>query len=330
MSGRPLRLEALDLDIFREMYRSSPVALTGIDPRLSANRIAQRLRVGRARVAGRLRAWSASGFLVQYDVWLNPALVGGQGAWLNVRADAPRSKGAVLARLGLVEGAVTAIEFLGEWVTFGCVAPDAEGLVRVRDLVRGLAGVREVDDPAPWTPVRPRHALRPLDRRIVAALRERPTATLRATAQRVGVSTRTMTRRYAELIEGSAVWFVPVFDFRAISYPCVSVLLALRPGTPAAPLARRLTARYPLTLDFGETEPSPPSGGVVAHSFLVIPPSAAHLEELEQFAASLDGVVGAETNVWVRMHPFSTWVDRELAAGVPRTDARPRSSAGRA
>ena len=312
MAGTPLRPEALDLEIFQEMYRDSAVPLTGVDPRLSASQISRRLRVGRARVAGRLKAWRASGFLARYDLWLNPALVGWQGAWLNLRVDSAPAKAAVLPRLGLVDGAVTGIEFLGEWVTLGFVAPDPAGFDRVRDLVRGLSGVRDADPPIPWTPVEPRRALSPLDLRIVRALRERPTATLAATAATVGVSTRTMTRRYADLVGNGAVWFVPAFDFRAISYPCVSVLLAVRPGTAPAPLARRIRARFPLTLDFGEYN----GGGPTTFSFLVIPPSAAHLEELAGFVGSLDGVVGVETNVWVRMHHFPEWIDRQLARGA--------------
>src|SRR5271170_4115446 len=76
VTATPLRPESLDLDIFRELYRGGAANLAGFDPRLNATRIAQHLRVGRARVAGRLNAWNDSGFLARYDVWLNLALFG--------------------------------------------------------------------------------------------------------------------------------------------------------------------------------------------------------------------------------------------------------------
>jgi len=309
----PLHPQPIDLDIFREMYRGSIASLSGIDPRLNASAIARRLHTGRARVAHRLQAWSDSGFLVRFDVWLNPALFGWQGAFFNIRLEHPRTKPALIGRLALLEGAVSSVEFLGEWITFGAVAPDAAGLERQRALVGGLAGVREVEPPMPWGEVRPQRALSPLDVRIVRALREAPTATLRATATRVGISTRTMTRRYAELVGDWAAWFVPVLDFRAITSPLVSLLLTYSEGATPATVARQVRARYPLTLAGAGVDAGPPR----TEALLVMPSSSAHLEELEQFVAGLDGVVGVETNVMVRMHSFPTWFDRQLAGLAP-------------
>jgi DNA-binding Lrp family transcriptional regulator len=306
----PLRLDALDLDIYRELYRGSTRAPGGVDPRLNATRIAHRLKVGRARVAGRLKAWSRSGFLVRYDVWPNPALFGARTAWLNIRVDHPRHKPALFARLELIEGAIWGLEFLGDWITLGVVGADAAAFERARGLVRGLAGVADVEPPMLSREVEPRRALTPLDVRIVRALRERPTATLSATAERVGVSTRTITRRYSELIDHSLVWFVPVFDFRAISYPVVAVGVELQPGVPHEGLVRRIRTRYPLAFDYGDTDPD--AGGPGSEGFIVIPPSAAHLEELDRFVAALDGVAGHESSVLVRMHSFPGWFDRQL------------------
>jgi DNA-binding Lrp family transcriptional regulator len=316
VSESPLRLDALDLDIYRELYRGSTRAPGGVDPRLNATRIAHRLKVGRARVAGRLRSWSRSGFLVRYDVWPNPALFGARTAWLNIQVDHPRHKPALFERLGMLEGAIWGLEFLGDWITLGVVGADGTAFERARGLVRGLAGVAEVETPMLSREVEPSRALTPLDVRIVRALRERPTATLSATAQRVGVSTRTITRRYSELIDRSLVWFVPVLDFRAISYPVVAVTVEMRPGAPSDGLARRIRARYPLAFDYGDTDPD--AGGPGSTGFIVIPPSAAHLEELDRYIAGLDGVVRHETNVFVRMHSFPGWFDRQLRSGTER------------
>ena len=311
MTATPLRPEPLDVDMYREMYRGGAVNLAGFDPRLNATRIAQRLKVGRARVAGRLKAWNDSGFLARHDVWLNPALFGWQGAWLTVQVEQPRFKPALLARLALIDGAVSATEFLGEWVALGVLFPDPASLARITGLVRGLTGVRGVEPPEPWALPEPKRPLSPLDIRIVRALRENPTATLGATARRAGVSTRTMTRRYSALVDDGAVWFVPVLDFRSISVPAVSLVVTTRPGTGHEPLVRRIRGRYPLVLEFGSSrvgpEPAPDT-----HVLFVLPPSAAHLEELEQFVGSLDGVTGVEANVVVRVHSFPDWFDRHL------------------
>ena len=317
MRAPTLRPDALDLDIFQEMYRGGPIALSGVDPRLNATRIARRLKVGRARVALRLKAWSESGFLERYDVWLNPALFGWVGAWYNVRVERPSAKPPILSRFGLIEGAVSGMEFLGDWLTFAGVTADPEEFGRLRELLGGLAGVREVESPTPWPAVAPRRAISPLDVRIVRALREAPTATLGATAARVGISTRTMTRRYAELVDDRAVWFVPVFDFRAISYPIVSLVVTIAATTSPSAVVRKIRARYPLTLEFGGSDRRTPDGAAV-RSYVVLPPSAAHLDELDRYVAGLAGVVAEETNVMVRMHTFPTWFDRRLGEATGR------------
>ena len=307
----PLLAEPLDLDILREMYRDGTVNLAGIDPRLNATRIAHRLRVGRTRVAGRLKAWNTSGFLLRYDVWLNPAIFGWQGAWMSIRVDHPRVKPALFERLALIDGAVSGLEFLGDWISLGVVAPDASSIDRRADLVRGLAGVAEVEPPVLWKVPEPRRALSPLDVRIVRALRDRPRATLSEIARRVGISTRTMTRRYSELVDDLAVWFVPVFDFRAISYPVVSVGFFLAPEVEPEVVVRRIRSRYPLTLEFRSVRVGPDLAAT-EHVIFVMPPSAAHLEDLDHFVRSIDGVAAFETNVMVQVRSFPAWFDRHL------------------
>jgi DNA-binding Lrp family transcriptional regulator len=244
-------------------------------------------------------------------VWLNPVLFGWGGAGLTIQVDHPRVKSKIFSRLALLDGAVSGIEFIGEWVSIGLVTPDDASLERTADLIRGLAGVKAVDRPVRWRVPEPRRELTPLDIRIVRALRERPTATLSDTAHRVGISTRTMTRRYADLVDSWAVWFVPIFDFRAIGAPVVSLNVLLQPGAGRDSFVRRLRARYPLTLEFATTEAGPEMEAGV-HAFFVMPPTAAHLEELELFVGAIEGVVSLEAYVMVRLHSFPAWFDRHL------------------
>jgi len=310
--------EPLDLDILQEMYRGGAANLAGIDPRLNATRIAKQLRVGRARVAARLKSWSDSGFLQKYDVWLNPALFGWDGAWVAIRVTHPRVKPELFDRLALIDGVVSGIEFLGDWISVGFVTPDARALERTLGVVRGLAGVAGHEPPSMWTLPPPRRQLTRLDVRVVRALRERPRATLSETARRVGISTRTMTRRYSELLEDWAVWFVPVFDFRVVTGPVVSISLVLDGTASRESVSRQIRGRYPLTLEFQNSEVGPPIGRD-EHVLVVLPPSAAHLEELDRFVASLPGVSGQELSVMVRSRSFPEWFNRHLDTMAARS-----------
>ena len=313
VSRTPFDPEELDFAILREMYRDGAVNLAGIDPRLNATRIARTLRIGRARIATRLRWWKESGFLQKYSVWLNPALLGWHGAWVALRVDHHRSKPGLFQRLSLVDGVVSAMDFLGPWVSVAVVAPDPTSLQRRIRLIRQMPGVEEVDAPVHWRTPEPARALTPLEVRVARALRATPTATLSEIAQRVGVSTRTMTRRYSEMIERWTVWFVPIFDFTALSRPIVSVNIRLRPGVAKEEISRAVRQRFPLALDFAATGIGPEVSPQDLVVFVALP-SPASLEELEQFLTAMEGVEGVESFLLVRMHDFPEWFDDHLAS----------------
>ena len=122
-----------------------------------------------------------------------------------------------------------------------------------------------------------------------------------------------MTRRYADLVENRDVWFVPIFDFRAFSFPVVLLGVTLRAETDRNSILQRIRTRYPLSLAF-RGMPERPGLGAGGLLCLVMPPSAAHLEELELYVASIEGVEGLEANVVVRLHSFPDWFDRQLEA----------------
>lgn len=329
MSATPFLPGELDIAMLREMYRNGAVNLAGIDPRLNVTRVAQSLKIGRARVAARMRWWKESGFLQKYAVWLNPSLLGWHGAWVSLRVDHHRSKEDLFRRLGLVDGVISAMDFLGDWVSVAVVAPDPASLQRRVGLLRHLVGVMEVETPTPWHIPEPKRALTPLEIRVVRALREKPTATLHDIARRVGVSTRTMTRRYSELVEEWAIWFVPIFDFTALSVSVVSLNIHVAPGTTRESVSRRLRSRFPLTLDFTTTGVGPdisPQDLV----FFVTLPSVASLEELERIASSVEGVERVESYIMIRILEYPDWFDSHLETLAAQHRPPVRAPRGRA
>lgn len=303
-------LDELDAEILRTMYRGGVDSIEGIDPRLNASRIGRALRVGRSRVAARMRAWVRFGFLSRYDVWINPVLFDHRGGWARVRVDRTGSKPELIRRLGLIEGVVSATEYLGTRVGIGIIAPDSSQLDRRLELIRGLAGVEEVERLTDW-PIRDiRRRLTPLEVRVIRALRAQPTATLNETARRVGISVRTLTRRYADLIEGSVVWFQPIFDLRSLSSPLVALSATLAAGCDTRRLSRQLRSRYPLLLELAEPGLSPASTSSWFEWAVITP--AAQIDELTQYASSLEGVERVEWKVPVRTYDFPGWFDSRL------------------
>jgi DNA-binding Lrp family transcriptional regulator len=316
----------IDVDILREMYRSGGVTIAGIDPRLNASRLADRLGVSRARVTSRLKEWASYGLIERYDVWPNPALVGRIGFSLDVRLADRTRKPELLERIALVEGIVGGIDFVGDYLTFQFVVRSEEEIGRTARLVAGLAGVHEVGEPVRWAELPPRRALTPLDVRILHVLRAYPTAPLATIARHVGVSSRTITTRYGRLVQDLAVWFVPVLDFRALAQPVLSLNIGLAGGEHHAPTMRALRKEYPRSLEFVRVPFGPRLPENVAVVFVLLE-SAARTEELETFVRGLPGVLSVELLTLIRVLGFPGTFDRVMGdawgpAATPRAAPR--------
>jgi DNA-binding Lrp family transcriptional regulator len=324
VTGEPLILTSLDFGILQEMYRSGPITIAGVDPRLSTSQMARRLKTSRSRVAARLRAWEKGGLLRGYDVWPNPTLLGLSGGSVDVRLSERGGKPAFFRRAALVDGAIAALEFLGDWVSLQLVAPDQSTLDRRVRLLAGLEGVAEVGPLYPWAVLDTPRTLSPLDLRILRALRERPRASLAETARAVRVTARTMTDRYAALTESSAVWFVPKYDFTSLASPVLSLNVILRRPEERTPVLRAMRARLPRFLEFGWSGFGPVRMPEVLTVF-VLAPSAAMTEEIEATVMGLEGVAGVEGNVLVRMHSFPETFDSLLVRLTPSRDRPGRS-----
>lgn len=319
----------LDIEILREMYRAGAVSIFGIDPRLNASRIGRRLGMSRARVASRLRAWAETGFLPRYDVWPNPFLFGLTGVTFDLRLGDRLGKEELFERIGLLPGAAAGLEFLGEWIsaTFLVGADDDPGALR--RILGGFAGVAEVGGPIPWAPPPAGRPLSPLELRIVRVLRQYPAETLSSVARRVGVSTRTITTRYGQLLDRQAVWFLPVFDFRALAEPVVSLNVRFRGPTDRESFGRAMRRSFPRSLEIDRA----PFGPVVPENvgvYYLLGRSAARLEDLEGWVRSSPGVLEHEALTMVRIRSFSPTLDRLLqtAPGGPVAPGRREAPAG--
>lgn len=311
-----------DIDILREMYRSRGVTIAGIDPRLNANRVAQRLGVSRARVDARLKEWTRYGLLQRLDVWPNPALFHRQGFTVDLRLADRFRKEEVIRRIGLIDGAVGGLDFVGDWITAQFVVPSEDDGRRTTQLLRAISGIVEVGTPIPWIRLEPTRGLTPLDRRILRVLRNYPTQSLSSIARHVGVSTRTMTTRYGRLVDDLAVWFVPVLDFRALSQPVLTVNVELTATADPGVASHAIRRAFPQTLEMVRTAFGPALPEHV-RVFFVLCPSAARLEELEGFVRNIPGVAAVEMLVMIRVFSFPETFDRLIPA-----DTRGQPSGG--
>lgn len=206
-------MDALDLGILRELARDQIVWFGRLDPRLSAAEIARRLHVDRATVSARLHAWERSGFLTGHAIVSSPLLFGARIAGGSLRVDDPVRKPPLLDDLGLVPGVLSAVDHVGPWTALLYAFETREGLERSRRLLARLPGVDEATPCVPFRAPEPEVEPTRLDWRIVRELSTAPRAPMGDVARKVGVSRKTFVRRLERLVEGRALWYLPLLDF---------------------------------------------------------------------------------------------------------------------
>jgi len=126
-----------------------------------------------------------------------------------------------------------------------------------------------------------------------------------------------VTTRYGRLVDDLEVWFVPVFDFRALAQPVLAVNLGLKADADPALLAHAVRKSFPQSLTFRRAPfgPALPERMAV---FFVLVPSTARVEETERSLRAMPGVETSETLVMIRMFSFPETFDRLVAADHPR------------
>lgn len=206
-------MDEFDAAIFRELHREREFLWGGVDPRLGATSLADRLEVNRTTIWSRLKAWEEEGFLLGQEVVPNPSLFGAGLAAGSLRIDDPRGKEEVFAALRLVDGVLVWIDQVGPWVMLGYAHESPRTLDRCTRLIGEIRGVEEVTECIPFQGPEPTLAPTGRDWRIIAALRRGRGRRLAQVAEEVGINARTLTRRYRRLLESQAVWSFPTFDF---------------------------------------------------------------------------------------------------------------------
>lgn len=321
-------MDDTDLAILREMMRGRVFFWATLDPRVSAESIARRLKLSPTTVRARLRAWRASGFLATTHVVPHPALLGLRLGAGNVRIDDVRAKPAAVESLALIPGVFTVLDHVGPWLALNVLAESDAAMERLRKLAARLPGIDEVSPCHALAPPPPRRdAMTPLEWRMVRALRDAPDAPLARVAASVGTSTKTFARKYGALLADNMLLYVPEMDFARVGGgTVVRFIVALRPGEERA---RGLAAlrRLPRLMEAYDASIISPGPDAPVSLWMHLP-SVSAIEETTREILAIPGVVESEHVVPVRGVFARAWIDEmvdaRLAAAEQASAARPR------
>jgi DNA-binding Lrp family transcriptional regulator len=312
-------MDRLDVGILRELSRDQIVWFGRIDPRLSAAEIARQLRVDRATVGTRLRSWEKQGFLCGHEVVPSPLVFGAKIAGGNLRVEDLRKKPRILEDLSLIPGLISAVDHYGEWVALLYAFERTDELDRSRRLISRLSGVGEVTPCIPFIAPVPTMAPTRLDYRILDDLKSGPRRTFQEIARSVRISPKSLVRRLEQLVQGRAVWYLPILDFARYSKAVVSrFVVAFAQGSDAGSIEDWVLRHVPgVTYLFdsstlvGAGDPFPPMLDIGAHL-----ESVGRAEDLHRELLGLKGVKDVEVLFPRRFYLYRTWFDDRIRAAL--------------
>lgn len=311
MAGdEPPCMDALDIRIIRTMG-VRPYAARPRDPRvLKPGHIAGQVGASVNTVKSRIARMEDVGVIAGYRLMPNLRHLGLTGTAYYFAAPADPRKGPAMEGIKAMRGGLELHDFLGGGFCVDFTYRDEAGLARTLHELKALTQedrpVKFYDRDMP----RVERALTGLDWRILGALRTDATRPLDDVAAELGVTGRTVRRRYARMAEEGSFFSVPLLDgSKAEGLFLFELLVYLGKGSRAASqdLLRELDGSHVYAY-----VPSSPELGHL--DVLLFARSTGQVEELRRKAAAIPGVQRAEAWLFRGLHDNSGWIEAAIEA----------------
>lgn len=303
-------MDDLDFRILAAIFGERWWRFTDWDPRISTRAIAERVGLAPSTVWERLRGWEEAGFLRGYGVLPNPRLLGARMVGHNVRLADPSARDGFVEQAERLEGVLGFFHHVNAWVSVMTFDPSPEASWDRSKLLGRLKGSEHVEPPhvVPEIPPRGRGPDR-VDWQILRALAEWSGRSLTSVATRVGVSERTVRRRYRRMTRDRLVWFSPFLDFAKVKGVVASLIVEFDPGVGYAAVANALQDRYPDALRFFQGIENPAGEPYPIWQGLWRLDSVGQAESLSREVRALPGVAAVEISYPLRLEKArSTWL----------------------
>jgi DNA-binding Lrp family transcriptional regulator len=203
------REDDLDVRLMRELL--SPGSFRW-DVRESYSSMAKRLGVDEETIRKRLKRAELGGILGGFYLVPNPHLFGMESTVVELDVDDEERKPLVTSQLKLVEGVVFILDFHGKRFRVVFYREGNQTASRRLDLIRSICGAKvdvHWDERFPVCGIR----MKTTDWLVFKALRKQARRSLNEVADEIGVSTRTVKRRFELMRSQNAFFLVPLLAF---------------------------------------------------------------------------------------------------------------------
>jgi len=303
-------MDALDVRIVRQLG-IQPFAMWPHHPdELKPSALAKRLDVSVDAVKDRLRRMEREGVLHGYEIYPNFRHADFEVSSYHFRLTDEGKRARAAQDAEKVDGVLGITGFLGTDVCVDICYQSPQELQRRMSLLSRLMA-----DAPPNTffdyPLPPVHRdLSPLDWRILQALRGNARRSLEEVAEAIGVSARTVKRRFERMAKEGAFDVVAKFDPGALrGYTFFLLMVSLRRGSNE----RELKAILNTFADRWFFSWTPPGAANANLYVTMLSPSFGDVESLRREAETIAGVARAECLVPVEMRMNAAWIDRLIA-----------------
>jgi DNA-binding Lrp family transcriptional regulator len=312
-------MDQLDFKIFRTLGLGPSVNESGDFNRLNPWVIAKKLGVDGNTVKIRLAKMKKSGFIRYFQIYPNYRLlgIGAAAAAYLFELDDPERKNAIINQCSLVEGVTEITSFVGNQVCVDFTYHDPKDESRRLSLLLSLTNCKRAEKFYDRVMPPIRFELSSTDWRIIKSLRYNAFKPLSKVAQELGLSTKTVRRRFERLIDNNAVVIVPVIRPGDVPNTITHVLLLYFKESQrkqALTEALRLFEDRYFLID--TTSEGNAMLGLVAQTL-------AETEENFIRSRKLEGVQNVKMLVLKETKDFSEWLDREIDRKIVETSRKP-------
>jgi DNA-binding Lrp family transcriptional regulator len=219
-------MDQLDFKIFRTLGLRPSGNQRGDSNRLNPWVIAKKLGVDGNTVKLRLAKMKKSGFIRYFQIYPNYHLLGiGGGSAYLFELDDPEKKNAIINQCALVDGVTEITNFVGNEVCIDFTYHDPKDESRRLKLLLDLTNCKRAEKFYDRVMPPVRFKLSNTDWRIIKSLRYNAFKPLSKVAQELGLSTKTVRRRFQRMIDNNAVVIVPAIQPGDVPNTITHVLL---------------------------------------------------------------------------------------------------------
>lgn len=314
-------MDDIDLQIIRRMGVAPFLVWPHPPSSLRPSDLGRALKVSTDTVKRRIAALSASKVFHGTQVFPNPRLFGLRTGSFHFTMTGARRARVKPEAVTKIRGVLGVFDMVGGDRCVDLAYHDEASLDAIRNDLSQLLEAESrhfVDYPMPPLTT----ALSPLDWRILRALRAAPGTTLDAAAASLGVSLRTVKRRFDRMAKGGALDVIGLFDLGAVEgHLMVDLLFHLRPGAGREEVPKILNAFRSRWV----AQWSPPDRSLGSLTLVVVARSARELEDLRREGESLSVVERCDALVLESAREDWEWVDAEIARRAEATAVEPDS-----